>query len=133
MPREYLTAWKQKIEKSLRGTPLTRDLDVVRVLELDTARGVGDGVSVEVVAGRAAVADPFGRRVGPLVRVEAVVRAIVEGVVVDHVVGRAEAHADAVPHAVDVVVVDLGVHRLQEGDPGVLCIYCFYSSSCVRG
>lgn len=44
----------------------------------------------------------------------------VEGVVVHLVAGRAQAHADAELRAFDDVVVDVGVHRLQQGDTGIL-------------
>lgn len=53
-------------------TKLTYDDNVVRVLELYADVRVGDGVAVECVLRRAAVADPGCGRVGPLVRVQAV-------------------------------------------------------------
>lgn len=103
--------------QTTHNTALTFENVVVALLDLDADLHVAHSVSIEHVVLGAAVGSFW--LVAPLVGVQAVLFEFVERVVLDLVVTTAEAEPDAVLAVLNLVVVNFGAERLQEGDAGV--------------
>lgn len=93
---------------------LTFEYVVIALLDLDPDLHIAHGIAIEHVILGATFRNV--RLVTPLVGVQAVLVQVVEGVVLYLVVTTAEAEPNAVLAVLDLVVVDLGTERLQEGD-----------------